>query len=89
MVFPGLLSLVLFLPALGALAVLAMPSVAAIRWTSLAVTTVTFVLSLGLWMGFDPAVSTATAPQMADLVQWLPGLLGCREFGNAVRLIVT
>ena len=71
---PGLLSVVLFLPALGALAVLAMPGVAAIRWTSLAVTTVTFVLSLGLWLGFDPAVSTATAPQMADVLQWLPGV---------------
>ena len=74
MAIPHLLSVVLFLPALGALAVLAMPSVNGIRWTSLAVTTLTFVLSIGLWMGFDPAVSTATAPQMADLVQWLPGV---------------
>ena len=74
MPFPHLLSLVLFLPALGALAVLAMPGVSAIRWTALAVTTVTFVLSLGLWMGFDPAVSTAVAPQMEEVVQWLPGI---------------
>ena len=74
MAIPHLLSVVLFLPALGALAVLAMPGVAAIRWTALAVTTVTFVLSLGLWMGFDPAVSTAVAPQMQEVVQWLPGI---------------
>ncbi len=73
MAIPHLLSIVLFLPALGALAVLAMPSVAGIRWMSLAVTSVTFVLSLGLWMGFDPAVSTAMAPQMAEHLAWLPG----------------
>ena len=64
------LSLVLFLPALGALAVLAMPSVSAIRWTALAFTVVTFVLSLGLWTAFDPAVSTALAPQLATRVPW-------------------
>ncbi|HIL58290.1 MAG TPA: Fe-S-binding domain-containing protein, partial [Rhodothermales bacterium] len=55
---PNLVSLVIFLPALGALAVMLMPSVNAIRWVSLAVTTVAFVLSLGFWFGFDPAVST-------------------------------
>ncbi|MEM1115898.1 MAG: NADH-quinone oxidoreductase subunit M [Bacteroidota bacterium] len=65
-----LLSLVIFLPALGALGLLALPSVNAIRWTSLAVTTLTFVLSLGLWVGFDAAVSTATAPQMATRATW-------------------
>ncbi len=71
---PHLVSWVIFLPALGALAVALLPSAAAVRWGSLAVTTLTFVLSLGLWAGFDPAVSTATAPQMAERVNWLPGL---------------
>lgn len=71
----GLLSLVIFLPALGALALLALPSVNAIRWTALAVTTVTFVLSLGLWLGFDPAASTAVAPQLATRLPWFgPGV---------------
>ncbi len=69
----ALLNLILFLPALGALAMLALGSVSAIRWTSLAVTTVTFVLSLALWFGFDPAVSTATAPQLATRVPWFGG----------------
>ena len=64
------LSLVLFLPALGALAVLAMPSVDTVRWTALGFTVVTFVLSLGLWTAFDPAVSTALAPQLATRVPW-------------------
>ena len=69
-----LLSLVLFLPALGALAVLAMPSVSAIRWTALGFTVVTFVLSLGLWTAFDPAVSTALAPQLATRVPWFDAI---------------
>ena len=67
---PWLLSLIIFLPALGALAVLVMPGVSAIRWTALAVTAVTFVLSLGLWLGFDAAVSTALAPQLATRALW-------------------
>ena len=67
---PGLLSLVIFLPALGALALLLAPTVNAIRWGALAITVVTFVLSLGLWLGFDPATSTALAPQMATRLPW-------------------
>ncbi|MEM0963564.1 MAG: NADH-quinone oxidoreductase subunit M [Bacteroidota bacterium] len=67
---PGLLSLVIFLPALGALALLALPSVNAIRWTALAFTVVTFVLSIGLWLGFDASVSTASGPQMATRLPW-------------------
>lgn len=67
---PGLLSLVIFLPAVGALLVAFLKSVDAVRWASLAVTGVTFVLSLGLWLGFDPAVSTAEAPQLATRLPW-------------------
>ena len=71
---PNLVSLVIFLPALGALAVLFMPSVSAVRWVSLAVTSLACVLSMGFWIGVDPAVSTATAPQMQELFGWLPGV---------------
>ncbi len=68
--FSGLLSLVIFLPAVGALLVLALPSVSAVRWGALGVTVATFVVSVGLWLGFDPAVSTAAAPQMATRLPW-------------------
>lgn len=71
---PHLLSWVIFLPALGALAVMVMPSARAIRWTSLAATSVTFVLSLGLWGGFDPALPTAEAPQLMERFNWIPGV---------------
>ncbi len=67
---PGLLSLVIFLPALGALLLLALPSVDSIRWAALATTVVTFVLSIGLWLGFDASVSTASAPQLATKLAW-------------------
>ena len=70
---PGLLSLVIFLPAMGALAVLAAPSVSAVRLVALAFTGITFALSLGLWFGFDPAVSTAAAPQFSARVPWFFG----------------
>ncbi|WP_412068047.1 complex I subunit 4 family protein [Rubrivirga sp. IMCC43871] len=68
--FPGLLSLVIFLPALGALALLLAPSVNAVRWAALATTVVTFVVSIGLWLGFDASVSTALAPQLATRLPW-------------------
>ena len=66
----GLLSLVIFLPALGALALLALPSVDSVRWAALATTVVTFALSVGLWLGFDAGVSTALQPQLATRLPW-------------------
>ncbi len=71
---PHLVSLVIFLPALGALAVLFVPGDDAVRWTALVVTGVTFVVSLGLWAGFDAEVVSATAPQFAEQLAWFPGV---------------
>jgi NADH-quinone oxidoreductase subunit M len=71
---PYLTSLVIFLPAVGALLTLFLRRASSIRWTALVTTTVTFVLSLGLFVGYDPAVSTALAPQMSDVwAGWVPG----------------
>ncbi|PSQ67214.1 MAG: Fe-S-binding domain-containing protein [Bacteroidetes bacterium QH_2_64_74] len=70
---PYLTSLVIFLPAAGALLTLLLRRASAIRWTALATTTVTFLLSTGLFVGYDPSVSTALAPQLADVwAGWLP-----------------
>ncbi|MEF8815243.1 MAG: NADH-quinone oxidoreductase subunit M [Salinibacter sp.] len=70
---PYLTSLVIFLPAAGALLTLFLRHASAIRWTALATTTVTFLLSIGLFVGYDPSVSTALAPQLADVwAGWLP-----------------
>ncbi len=73
---PYLTSLVIFLPLLGALGTMAVRSVDAIRWTALGTTTLTFLLSIGLFVGYDPAVSTASAPQLMDLwAGWFPDSL--------------
>ncbi|WP_022834882.1 complex I subunit 4 family protein [Salisaeta longa] len=77
---PYLLSLVIFLPAVGALAVAAMRNARAIRWTALGTTSVTFVLSLGLWFGYDPAVATSHMPQLATHVAWLPAMFDISYF---------
>jgi len=70
---PFLTSLVIFLPAVGALITALLRNASSVRWTALGTTTLTFVLSLGLWMGYDPAVSTAAAPQLADIsATWFP-----------------
>ncbi|WP_103026510.1 complex I subunit 4 family protein [Salinibacter altiplanensis] len=70
---PHLTSLVIFLPALGAVLTLALRRASAIRWTALATTLATFLLSIGLFVGYDPSVSTALAPQLADVwAGWLP-----------------
>jgi NADH-quinone oxidoreductase subunit M len=71
---PHLVSWTIFLPALGALVVLLLPNVNAIRWAALGTTVLTFVISLGLWFGFDPAVATDQAPQMAERLSWIPGI---------------
>ncbi|PSQ61878.1 MAG: Fe-S-binding domain-containing protein [Bacteroidetes bacterium QH_10_64_19] len=71
---PYLTSLVIFLPAVGALLTLFLRRASSIRWTALVTTTVTFVLSLGLFVGYDPTVSTALAPQLTDVwAGWVPG----------------
>jgi NADH-quinone oxidoreductase subunit M len=78
---PYLTSLVIFLPLVGALLAAALPTARQVRWAALGTTTLTFVLSLGLWVGYDPAVSTATAPQLADLsAQWFPETLDIKYY---------
>ena len=75
MELPYLTSLVIFLPLVGALATLFVRGVDAIRWTALVTTTVTFVLSIGLYLGFDPAGAPMVA-QMADTsAAWFPGAI--------------
>ncbi len=71
---PHIVSLVIFLPAVGALLALFVPGDKAVKWTALLTTLVTFVLSLGLYAGFDPALSTAEAPQLMERVNWFPGV---------------
>ena len=66
---PFLTSIVIFLPLVGAALTLLSRSVNAVKWSALVVTTITFVVSLGLWTGFDPAISTSDAPQLANLWQ--------------------
>jgi len=78
---PYLTSSVIFLPALGALITLFLRRVSSIRWTALITTTLTFVLSVGLFLGYDPAVSTAVTPQLADLsTSWFPESLDIKYF---------
>lgn len=73
---PYLISIVIFLPLIGAIATGFLKDVKAIRWTALLTTSVTFILSLGLLMGFDTSLGTGTAPQMAHLVStWFPDFL--------------
>ncbi len=78
---PYLTSLVIFLPTLGALLTLFLREASSIRWTALVTTTLTFVLSIGLFVGYDPSVSTAIAPQLADVSSaWFPDTLDIKYF---------
>ena len=73
-------SLVIFLPLLGALVLLALPSARAIKMTALGTTVVTFVLSIGLFMGYDPAADTSAAPQLVDAMAWFPEGIDIKYF---------
>ncbi len=64
---PHLLSWVIFLPLLGALVALFVPGREGVKWTALLTTLVTFVLSLGLYAGFDLSQGLGRMPQMAEV----------------------
>ncbi len=64
-----ILHALVLLPLLGAVPVLLGPEPAAKR-TALVVTTLEFVLSLGLWWALDPAQG---APQLVSSAPWIPG----------------
>ena len=74
-----LLSILIWLPIVGGIAVLAIgsdenvgsPRSATMRIAALAVTLLTFVLSLGLYAGFDNSTS---AMQFVERVSWIPAL---------------
>jgi len=67
------LSLIIFLPLLGAVVVALLPArqTQNIRRTALGFSLLTFVLSLGLYVGFD---STTARLQFVDRVEWIPAL---------------
>jgi NADH-quinone oxidoreductase subunit M len=67
------LSIVLFLPALGALALLLVPKEKedAIRWIANAVALAGFVVSVPLWFWFDPQGATF---QLVERAPWIPSI---------------
>ena len=65
-----LLSLVTFLPLLGAAAILLMPAAQNARWIALITTIVTFVVSLAVWASFDNA---NPGFQLVEKMNWLGG----------------
>ena len=65
-----LLSLVTFVPLAGVLAILLMPSANNARWIALITTVVTFVLSLLVWINFNPA---NPGFQLVEKYNWLGG----------------
>ena len=90
---PYLTSLVIFLPTVGALLTLLLRRASAIRWTAVATTTGTFALSIVLFLGYDPAVSTAGAPQLMDIsAAWFPDAIDVKYFvgvdGLSILLIL-
>ncbi len=76
-----MVSLVIFLPLAGALLTMLSRSESAIRWSALFVTSATFLVSLGLYIQFDPGVSTHAAPQMAQISDlWFPDSMDIKYF---------
>lgn len=71
----NLLTLVIFLPLLGALALTLVPreEVAQHRALAFVVSLATFLLSLGLWFGFDSAPQAAEF-QFETFLPWVPSL---------------
>ena len=77
---PNLISIVIFLPLVGALVTMLLRNPQTLKVTALITTVATFVLSLGLYMAFDPSVSTTTAPQLAHLASWFPDFIDIKYY---------
>ncbi len=65
-----LLSLVTFVPLVGAALILAIPRASAARWIALGTTIITFALSLAVWAAFD---SHNPGFQLVEKANWLGG----------------
>jgi NADH-quinone oxidoreductase subunit M len=66
-----LLSLIVFLPAAGALAILFLRDDAAVKWTALTVTLADFALTVPMLVAFD---TTTPAMQFRETYAWIPAL---------------
>ena len=77
---PHLTSIVIFLPMVGAILTILTRRTEQVKWVALVVTSVTFLASLGLYVGFDPGISTASSPQMGDVALWFPVAFDIKYF---------
>ena len=68
--FP-ILSLIVFLPAVGALLLMVLRNDATVRWTALVFTVADFLLTIPLLFAFD---TTTPAMQFRETVDWVPAL---------------
>ncbi len=81
MTIPNITSVVIFLPLVGALLTLLLRSANAIRMTALVTTVLTFLASIVLYVGFDPAVDTRATPQLVDMfATWFPESVDVKYF---------
>ena len=65
-----LLSVLIWLPIIGGALILALRNAQAARWASLAVALLTFLLSVGLLLGYDR--SAAEVMQFVEQRPWIP-----------------
>lgn len=78
---PYIVSIVIFLPMVGAIATMLARSEHAIKMAALVTTSVTFLVSLFIYFGYDPAVATTTAPQMLEMSSaWFPDTFDIKYF---------
>ena len=79
----GILNIVTYIPAVGALLLLFFKkdNPAAIRMTATAVAVIDFIVSLYLWINFDPKATGAAMWQFRETYTWIPSLNVKYDFG--------
>lgn len=88
MISDAMLSLTIFFPLVGVLVLLFQGNnrPGAVKWIGLITTLITFVWSLGLWMGFDPA---GTGFQFEESAVWIESLnIGYRVGIDGISLLL-
>ena len=79
-----LLSIVIFLPLLGVIAIALLRGLGAnvIKWIALGIGLITFIISIGLYTGFDKAiVGFQTDSDLYQNLDWIPGIKASYHIG--------
>jgi NADH-quinone oxidoreductase subunit M len=77
----GILNIVTYIPLVGAVILLFLPNAKTIKYTAALIAVIDFVVSLSLWMNFNPHATGDAMWQFRETYDWIPSLGVKYDFG--------